>query len=1071
MGDTYENWQGNGKWQWANATWLPDEIERYVELASTTRVALIDYGLREKAKSIVDKDVAPQNIQEVALYLPRALQVGLFAPFPSTWFDNLSLIRIVAAGEMFIYYLCIPGVFLLLLYNRKPAVFIAVYFACFFLMVYGFTTANIGTLYRLRYAYEFIILLLGVLGWFTWLHKTGRLKRLVDMVQVPRQLPENEGGVIEDTPVKRKEVIVTGSTVMALTLLCFVAFFLRDILMARTFGLGADTDNFFIALLIPMFIVTVFCLPLGAALIPIYLKIKEGGNINDSKALVSNVSFWGTFVLFVICLALYIFGPNLLILLYPDGALPDMSKLVPLMDMSLLILLFSGMVVLGNSVLNAHGKGAQSSAAQLIVPIVAILALYMFGSTYGVLAIMLGMVVGQLLNLIIVQYYLRRYQMSLLPIPKSGGYSQAIFLSSQYFPLAASAFFIAVAAPISTLLAMTLPDGSVSAFNLGSKVVLFITGLVSTTVTTVMLPYFSTLVAKNHLMSARRELSFFLLLATFISIPISGIFFVWADFIVRLLFEGGAFDTKATEQVVRVMQYAVVQLPFFVCNAILLKFATATKHVISISLIAILSLLVNIGVSFLLMKHMGVAGIALGSSVSVIFATVLLVLALVRFWHISKFDALVMLLNWLLFLTLLMGLHFRSVTSVYAVILAYVVLLFGYFSSLNAEKLLKKLGEKLKEKVCFVVSSSMTVNAFLQKPILKLSKYYEIFIILNFKVTDSLPGLDGIVTVLPVEIERKISPWKDLYTLWKIFCFCRSYNFKILHSITPKAGLLAMLAAFLAGIDTRIHTFTGQVWANRNGVVRFILKNLDRLIGFFATKILVDSPSQRQFLLDECVISAKKSNVLHKGSLSGVDLERFKFNSGIRANLRLQLGFSDKDIVFLFIGRLNRDKGVVDLAYAFSKVAESFPNIKLLIVGPDEENISNEINQITHSCANQVRFIGFCHNPEDYMSSADVLCLPSYREGFGNVVIEAAAIGIPTIGSRIYGITDAVVDGETGLLFEVKNISALESCIITMATDSEFRIRLGMQAMSRVYEDFSSTQLESAWLNYYRELS
>jgi putative peptidoglycan lipid II flippase len=253
--------------------------------------------------------------------------------------------------------------------------------------------------------------------------------------------------------------------------------------------------------------------------------------------------------------------------------------------------------------------------------------------------------------------------------------------------LAASAFFISIAAFVSTMLAMSLPGGGVSAFNLGNKVVLFATGLVGTAVGTVMLPYFSTLVSKNRLVSARRELSIFLLFATFISVPISALIYMWSEPIVRLIFEGGVFDSNATAEVTRVMQYSVVQLPFFICNSLLLKFATATKHVFAISAVAIVGLLVNVAASMILMRHMGVAGIALGMTASMLVSTVLLVLVLVRHWHITGFDAVVMLLNWLLYLTLLMSVHFESMPSIFAVVLAYVILLAGYLKTLSFEGL------------------------------------------------------------------------------------------------------------------------------------------------------------------------------------------------------------------------------------------------------------------------------------------------------------------------------------------------------------------------------------------------
>ena len=695
-GDAYQNWQGklgesrhgdSRLWEWQNASWLPDNIEKNIELVSRTRAGMISYGLYEKSKSMIDENVTPHNMSEVTLYLPRALQIGVLAPFPISWFKIISLTRLVAAGEMFIYYLCFPGIFLLLLYNRKPAVLVTIYFACFFLLVYGFTTANLGTLYRVRYAYLFVMLALGLLGWFTWLDKTYRLKRFLHLLQPPPQLEHLEVDSDSTQQISRKEAMGSGFAVMGLTLLTFIGFFMRDIMMAHKFGLGAALDNFFIALLIPMFVVTVLCIPLGMAFVPIYLSIKMQKRLEASRALVSDVSFWAMLNLLIICLLLYLFGSTFLPFLHLKGSAMDIQQLVPLMNIALPILLFSGILILGNSVLNANGRGVLTSFAQLVVPVTAILALLFFGNSFGVKVVMYGMVVGQLVNLLIVQYYLKYYDVSLLPRLNLCNQANLHPLLLLYLPLVVSAFFVAAAAPVATLLAISLPEGGVSAFNLGNKVVLFVTGLVGTAISTVMLPYFSTLLAKNNFISARRELSFFLLLATLVSVPVSIGLYICSDQIVRLMFEGGSFDINATVQVTRVMQYAVVQLPFFVCNALLLKFSTATKHVFAISVVAVVGLLINVCTSIFLMQHMGVAGISLGSSVSMLFSTVLLVLVLVRYWHITKFDALIMLIAWLLFVTLLMCLHFGSNPSVYATVLAYVILLVGYLSSLASDKL------------------------------------------------------------------------------------------------------------------------------------------------------------------------------------------------------------------------------------------------------------------------------------------------------------------------------------------------------------------------------------------------
>jgi len=372
----------------------------------------------------------------------------------------------------------------------------------------------------------------------------------------------------------------------------------------------------------------------------------------------------------------------------------------------------------------------------------------------------------------------------------------------------------------------------------------------------------------------------------------------------------------------------------------------------------------------------------------------------------------------------------------------------------------------LKEKICFVVSSPMTVSAFLQQPIRRLSERYDVHVALNIRPGESLAGVENLVTVLPISIERKIMPWRDLRALWQMIVLFRRHRFKLVHSVTPKAGLLAMLAAFLAGIDIRVHTFTGQVWVTRRGLSRLILKNMDKLIARFGTYALVDSPSQRQFLLDVGVLSEAKSGVLAEGSISGVDTMRFQPDDLARKRLRDELKISGEKVLFLFLGRLNRDKGVPDLAAAFAALNDE--RAHLLLVGPDEEDITAQVMQLTEGCKDRVHFVGYAAKPEEYMAAADVLCLPSYREGFGSVVIEAAAVGIPAIGTRIYGVVDAIQEDVSGVLFGARDISGLQAAMRHMVNNREYRLQLGQQARTRAIKTFSSDRLSAAWLAFYQ---
>ena len=374
---------------------------------------------------------------------------------------------------------------------------------------------------------------------------------------------------------------------------------------------------------------------------------------------------------------------------------------------------------------------------------------------------------------------------------------------------------------------------------------------------------------------------------------------------------------------------------------------------------------------------------------------------------------------------------------------------------------------KSQPQICFVLTAEFAVKAFLLNHLRALSEFYDVTVIVNTNNPNFLNEQDIDAKVIPLAIARDVSLISDISCLMQLVRIFYQQGFSAVHSITPKAGLLAMLASWLARVPLRVHTFTGQVWITKSGFGRFLLKQIDRLIALFSTQTIVDSPSQCQFLIDENVIPIEKSNVFAKGSISGVDLVRFKFNQEMRAAIRQQLKIPSQAIVFLFVGRLTKDKGVLDLAQAWRGI--SFNEAYLLFVGPDEQNMQIQIARLAENDKMNIHFIGYTNTPEDYMSAADVLCLPSYREGFGSVVIEAAAVGIPTIASRIYGITDAVIDNETGLLHTSGDVDAINNCLQNMLHCSAFRLKLGQQAQARAVVDFDSHLITQAWVDFYRK--
>jgi glycosyltransferase involved in cell wall biosynthesis len=321
------------------------------------------------------------------------------------------------------------------------------------------------------------------------------------------------------------------------------------------------------------------------------------------------------------------------------------------------------------------------------------------------------------------------------------------------------------------------------------------------------------------------------------------------------------------------------------------------------------------------------------------------------------------------------------------------------------------------------------------------------------------------VKVIDLQIRRKVNLFHDIKALYSLINVFSKNKFELVHSISPKAGLLAMSAGWLTGVPIRIHTFTGQVWASKKGYKKFFLILIDRLLSILASHILVDSFSQRQFLITNRIVKESKSTVLGRGSISGVDLEKFHINSSKRFELRKQFGVHDDVTIILFVGRLNRDKGIVELSEAYDRI-QNLPNkVELWLVGPDEEGFENIFKSM-----NNVKFFSFVSNPEVYMAAADIFCLPSYREGFGTVIIEAAACGLPSIGSNIYGLSDAIIDGKTGLLTPVKSSKSLELALKTLITDKNLRYSMGKEANLRVKKIFPQELLTAELLKFYKKL-
>ena len=368
------------------------------------------------------------------------------------------------------------------------------------------------------------------------------------------------------------------------------------------------------------------------------------------------------------------------------------------------------------------------------------------------------------------------------------------------------------------------------------------------------------------------------------------------------------------------------------------------------------------------------------------------------------------------------------------------------------------------KKLCFVVSSPATAMAFLKGPMQTLSKQYTLHLIVNTK--DVTPLLEELPLkgVYVQGIERGINPIKDLSCLISMVRFLRKQQFDALHSVSPKAGLMAMLGGRIAKVPLRTHTFTGQVWANKKGVFRVLLKSIDHLIAACATKVLVDGQSQLQFLNEHGVVGSA-AQVLGKGSICGVSLTRFAPSDIIREQRRKALELDKNEWVFMFLGRLNHDKGVIDLIHAFAQLDQSEKASSLFLVGHDEEQIKARFQPIS----SKIHFIPFEKKPEELLQACDSFCLPSYREGFGLSVIEASAVEKPIICSDAYGLADTIVEGETGLRHAVGEVDQLKQQL-NYALNHPLEMRaIGKAGRKYVEDNFSEKLLLEEWERFYEK--
>ncbi len=694
----YNTWEGRAsqssqpevckKWHWKQGSWLPATVEKYAETAARTRAGLICANF--DAASNVDRERLPNSVSAIIAYMPRMFAVALLAPFPDMWFP-MSATRLVGALEILIWYLLIPGVFLAIRYYGSKGLVLCLLFVLCYLAIYGFIIGNVGTLHRVRYPFLLLLMSIGVMGWSGLIAKSQffqeRIKRwFTNDLKSPVSIEEvltGDGGDdgTEQRSLLRKRAAGGGILVSAITLLSFLGFFFRDVLIAHEFGIGEQMDAFFIAMLIPMFMVNVFGQSFGSTSVSVYMRERLLGE-QHGASVVRHLAYIVTLSLLLLSVILALFASAIIPLLGWNFAAETIDLSRYLLYGALPLLLFSGMVVLGNAILSARMHFSVPAWSQAVVPLFAIGALLVAGRQLGIAAVLIGMVLGQLVNLILVQLYLRRDGLSVVPKRSDGSFALPEGSKKQFMALVLAAIFLQLSLLIDNGMASSLDIGSVASLGLGYKVVFFVTGIIGAGISMVLLPYFISFIVKRDVVSANRELSMLMSLATLLGMITSLVVYYVAPPVIQLLFAGGEVDVDDVDTVIRVIRMGILQIPFFACQLILIKYATAMHDNRSILISSVIGMIVNIVLNYILMQRMGVGGIAAATTLSMFCSVAILLWMVHRQGNMSWPDVLLSSLVWVLFLTMMLCIHFHSYSGVVASVIA---MLLGIFI-LNSEK-------------------------------------------------------------------------------------------------------------------------------------------------------------------------------------------------------------------------------------------------------------------------------------------------------------------------------------------------------------------------------------------------
>lgn len=376
-------------------------------------------------------------------------------------------------------------------------------------------------------------------------------------------------------------------------------------------------------------------------------------------------------------------------------------------------------------------------------------------------------------------------------------------------------------------------------------------------------------------------------------------------------------------------------------------------------------------------------------------------------------------------------------------------------------------------KLIRITTVPMSLEKLLEHQLQFMQQHYEVTAISADRLGLAKVGEKEGVAIFELNLTRQITPFKDLKALWRLYRYLKKEKPSIVHSHTPKAGTIGMMAARLAGIPHRLHTIAGLPLLEARGFKRKLLNVVEKITCWCATNVYPNSNGLKQIIIGQKLCREDKLKVLGNGSSNGINtayFDRSNFTIDERKRLRTELNILPEDFVFIFVGRLVKDKGINELVRAFSQLEAK--NCKLILVGAQEADLDPLAKDTLVSLAQHKAIItvGFQQDVRPYFAIANALVFPSYREGFPNVVMQAGAMGLPGIVSNINGCNEIIKDKENGLIIPPKDTQAIYSAMKELLENQVLREQLTRNARTMILSRYEQQVVWNAILNEYKRL-